>query len=494
MNEMKETDVRQIDEIKCDTEKPSEEAPVETAKAAKAVVWYTFGSVLLKGIAFLTTPIFTRILSKADYGAYSNIATWSSLISIFATMELSASMLRARSEFKNDIYRFMFSLMPFGNLFTVALYVLACVFMNDVSRITSIEPIYIHMIFITLLFTPATTMLMTHFRFQYRYQLSTVISIGSSVAHIAVSIGLVFALSNKLLGRSIGHFAVSAVIGLACYLILFAKGRRVKVSYWKYAIKISFPLTLHLLSMYILSQSDRLMITAIRGNEENAMYALAYSCGVILSFLWSALNSAFSPIIGDTLTSGNYQYTRKMTAPYLAVYIVPTFFLMLVGPELVFIMGGESYMEAVYAIPPVVAGSILQYMYTLYVNIEQYEKKTWGVAFGTVIAAATNIGLNALLIPIMGYIAAAYTTLFCYMLLFLVHFTLVRFMKKAHYYNTKIVFGIAALVLLFAAGSTLLYMHTVVRLVLSGCYVVLILWLLFKYKSMIIGLFRSKKV
>ena len=467
--------------------------PIDTSKAVKAVVWYTFGSVLLKGIAFISTPIFTRLLSKSEYGAFSNITTWASLITIFATMELAASMMRARTEFKVDIHRFMFSLLPFGNLITGLMYIAACIFMDDVTKWLSIDSIYIHMIFISLLFTPATTIIMTHLKYRYKYKLSTLISIGSPVLNTAVSLILVLSLENKLLGRSVGYFIVPTIVGLICYIYLFVSGKGIKISYWKYAIKISFPLTLHLLSMYILSQSDRIMITKICGEEQNALYSLAYSCGVVLSFLWSALNSAFSPIICDALDTNDYHYTQKMTLPYLAVYIVPTFMLMLLGPELVYIMGGEPYMEAKSVMPPIVVGSILQYMYTLYVNIEQYEKKTWGVAVGTTIAGLANIVLNAWLIPIFGYIAAAYTTLFCYILLFVIHFLLVKRMKRDKFYNTKIVFGFALLAILFSFASQILYSFMIVRYIISAVYIVLILIAIIKKKNAIIGLFKSNK-
>ena len=467
--------------------------PVDTSTAAKAVIWYTFGSILLKGISFISTPIFTRLLTKEEYGAFSNITTFASLLTIFSTLELSASMFRARTDFKDDMHRYMFSLMPFGNLITGALYILVCIFMSDIERIFSIDSFYVHLIFVNLIVSPATTMITTYLRYLYRYKLSTAISIGSAVLNVVVSLGFVLALENNLLGRTFGNYIVSIVIGLICYVYLFVKGRRVKASYFTYAIQITFPLVFHLLSMYILGQSDKLMITSICGNEANALYSLAYSCGIVLSFVWASLNSAFSPIIGDSLAAETPEYTRKMTFPYLAIYVVPTFLLMLLGPELVLIMGGESYAEAVYVIPPVVAGSVIQYTYTLYVNIEQYDKKTWRVAFGTTLAAATNIGLNAIFIPIYGYIAAAYTTLVCYLILFIIHFTSVKLMKKTHYYNTKAVFAIICLALIMLITSTVLYFVPVVRYIVSGLYMILVAFLLFKFKDKIISLLRPKK-
>ena len=75
---------------------------------------------------------------------------------------------------------------------------------------------------------------------------------------------------------------------------------------------------------------------------------------------------------------------------------------------------------------PVAMGCVCQFMYTLYVNIEQYKKKTVGMAIASVTAALINYALNALFIPKYGYIAAAYTTLFGYLVLFIIHMLIVK--------------------------------------------------------------------
>ena len=39
--------------------------------AVKAGLWYTIGNIALKGCAFLSLPIFTRLLSTNDFGIYN---------------------------------------------------------------------------------------------------------------------------------------------------------------------------------------------------------------------------------------------------------------------------------------------------------------------------------------------------------------------------------------------------------------------------------------
>lgn len=43
----------------------------DNKKVIKAGIGYTVGNYLLKGLSFITIPIFTRIMSTSDYGLYN---------------------------------------------------------------------------------------------------------------------------------------------------------------------------------------------------------------------------------------------------------------------------------------------------------------------------------------------------------------------------------------------------------------------------------------
>ena len=58
----------------------------------KASLWFTVCNILQKGISLLTTPLFTRLLTTYEYGNCTIFYSWYSLISIFATLNLSAGV------------------------------------------------------------------------------------------------------------------------------------------------------------------------------------------------------------------------------------------------------------------------------------------------------------------------------------------------------------------------------------------------------------------
>ena len=49
----------------------------------KASLWYTVCNVINKGLALLSTPIFTRIMTEEQYGTFSVFQSWYSILIIW---------------------------------------------------------------------------------------------------------------------------------------------------------------------------------------------------------------------------------------------------------------------------------------------------------------------------------------------------------------------------------------------------------------------------
>ena len=61
-------------------------------------------------MSFITTPIFTRIMSVEEYGLVAQYNSWLKIITIFATLSLAAGVFQvAMNEFRDDRNRYTFS-------------------------------------------------------------------------------------------------------------------------------------------------------------------------------------------------------------------------------------------------------------------------------------------------------------------------------------------------------------------------------------------------
>ena len=120
-------------------------------------------------------------------------------------------------------------------------------------------------------------------------------------------------------------------------------------------------------------------------------------------------------------------------------------------------ISNNSYWIAKYVVPPIVLGTLAQYFYTNYVNVEIFCKKTSIIAMGSCLAALINYILNYAFIPRFGYIAAAYTTFASYIVLMLMHYIMVRFVLKEQVYDDLYMF--AAMLVMTLIGITYLLLY-----------------------------------
>lgn len=464
----------------------------KTRVVIKAGIWYTLSSFLTKGVAFITTPIFTRLLSSNDYGEYNNFVAWAGIIAIVATMEMHATVNRARYDYDN-LDGYLSSVAITGTLVTTALWGIVQLFPEFFCNFFSMEMPYINLLFITTMVSPALQLFQARNRINYKYKTYVALSFGSALLSTLVSLGLVILMQDKLAGRIIGHYGTVFIIDLLVYTYIIYKGRQFKWSECKYALLICIPMIPHLLSKYILNQSDRIMIKQFCGASDTAFYSLAYNCAMIPIMLATATNIAWSPWSSEKIHEEKYGDVRKASYYYILLFYCVVLGIFVLGPEVILILGGKKYAEAVNVLPPVVMGAAFQFLYNLYVALEQFAKKTVGMAFGTMAAALINIGLNWLLIPRYGYIAAAYTTLFGYACLLVIHFFLARRTGYSQAYDTRFIFGSVVALFLVMLGTLWLYTKpAVIRYCIAAIVITIVCVFAYQKREFLMSIVKKR--
>lgn len=161
-----------------------------------------------------------------------------------------------------------------------------------------------------------------------------------------------------------------------------------------------------------------------------------------------------SPVWGYGIRTndGYRELINVLAMDYVHLMTYAMVALILVGPEILKIFADQRYWEGMSIIPPIALANYMIFMYTMYVYIEHYYKKTVYITKNTLIAAGLNVILNFILIPKYGYVAAAYTTLASYFVAFILHS---RYAKKIEpdIYPLKMF----ALPLLHVGGAIILY-------------------------------------
>lgn len=463
------------------------------ASTAKIAFWYTVSNVLAQGMAAICTPIFTRLLTKTEFGQYSNFNSWMSILVIIVTLDFSTSIARAKYDFDERMEEYLSSIVIVGNVATTIAYLIIELNSAYFTKLFSMDMFYIRFLFIYLFFNPVFQYLKIKNRVYRRYKLFVLLSIVYAILQTVTSVILVIVMQDKLLGRISGTIIPVTILNIILWIYVVTKGKRIRWDCIKYACTISIPLIPHSLSGILLGNSDRIMITNICGAEQNAIYSLAYQISLLGNLIWTSMNQAWAPWLYDNMHAGDMEEIRKNSKIYLGVFVVLIIGMLLVSPELIWIMGGSAYYEARYAMPPIILGCAMQFIYGMYVNLEIYNKKTFTISVGTVAAAVLNIGLNSIFIPKYGYLAAAYTTLVGYFALFVFHYIIVQFTTKyADIYDRRFVFGIILFLNVFGFAVIVLYNYSILRYSVIVIYCVILVSMLWKYKDILMQLFKSR--
>ncbi|MCD8006092.1 MAG: oligosaccharide flippase family protein [Oscillospiraceae bacterium] len=413
-----------------------------TNKAIKSGTWYTISSVSVKAVLIITTPIFTRLMSTTDYGISATFSSWFTLLSVVCSLNLMYSVGRAKLDFPGKLDEFVGSVQLLALVFTLGVGLISCFFFKQVCSLLEMGSGLVIALYIYLLVYPAIQLTQAKFKYVYNYKGNIAIAVYTTLSTVAISLILVLLLKDQqALGKSLGAVISSVILAIGIWGLSLKRGWiKANYKYWKYALCISVPLILNSISLNILAQSDRIFITRFVGSHYTAIYSLAYNYAILINIILSAVNEAWLPWFHDTFFDGNTGLIRK-NVKYLVVF--GCWFgvgCIAIAPEAIALLGGSSYSEGVWAVPPVTIGIVCSFIYQQYEHIELHLKKTWYISVGTILAAVLNIVLNYIFVPKYGFVAAAYTTLFCYFVLMAIHHFVSRVILKIHLYDDKFMY------------------------------------------------------
>ncbi|MCR5609728.1 MAG: oligosaccharide flippase family protein [Lachnospiraceae bacterium] len=439
------------------------------SQPAKASLVFVVANIFQKGINFLMAPVNTRILESKDYGVVSLYDTWYAIISVVALLSLYEAVYGVGlTEFKNDRDVFTFSLLVLSNIATLLCSLIYVINPAWVRSALKLSDKLIMLMIIALLLYPALYFWTIRQRFEYKYKASATITISTSVMmSICSVIAVLTTKGNKAEAKVITNFAVICPVLVTLYIYIVTKAKfKLKVKYWWYSLKFTIPLIPHYLSLYLLDGSDKVIITKLIDSSATGIYEIACKFNSILIVIWNAINATLIPWTYECLEKKKYSDIKKVTTLIVLLTGGLCTCVSLVAPEAVKIIASKGYYDAVYAIPPLTMGLFLESIYYMFSNVEFYHKSTVFAMISTIVAATVNIGLNFLLIPKFGFVVAAYTTLFGYVIQTILHYINMRRCEKESVFNISFIVRYSLIIITFNILLTRIYPYTVVRYVL----------------------------
>lgn len=417
----------------------------------KASTWFLICSFLQKGISFITTPIFTRLLSTEEYGAFSVFNSWYSVLYIIIIMNLSAGVYN-QGLVKFDDQQKVYSSSLQGLVLSLVsawtvVYLLFHDFWNSLFSLTTVQMLaMLIMIWSTAVFN----FWAGEQRVKYRYKGLVILTIMTSLAKPIVGIIFVVHAEDKVTARILGLVLVE----LICYIWLFAaqmkRGKRFfDAHFWKYAFLFNLPLIPHYLSQILLNTADRIMISRLIGNSETGIYSVAYSLSQVMCMFNGALLQTITPWVFQKIKAKKVSDIKSVAYITLVSVAAVNLLLIAFAPEIIRIVAPKEFYDAIWVIPPISMSVYAMFSYELFVLFELYYEKRGFMMLASITASILNIVLNYIFIPKFGYYAAGYTTLFCYAVNALVHYLFMckvcrDCMNGAKVFSHRAILGISA--------------------------------------------------
>ena len=445
----------------------------------KATLVFAIASFATSGINYLTTPIFTRLLSGEEYGAVSMYNSCYAIVRVIASMTLifPGILNVGLYDHSENRWRYLSSMLGITSLCSAVLAILYGLFPGAFRSLLGLDHSLMVLMLLSCFALPATTMWTMKQRYEYRYKSTFFVSVGSAVLAQAVAVAAVMASEGHLdRVRLWSAGLVNMAVGVALFVLILRKGRVfVDLPLWKKTFLVAIPLIPHYLGGELLSSMDKLMIGNMVGKTEAGIYSLAAILSAIGILLWRALSVMFNPFVNARLGSREFGRIREAVKPLMLVVGVLCVIASLAAPEIIRVLATEEYLAGVYVVPPVAAGIFIHAMYDTFAAVSFFHKKSTRIMTATVTAAAVNLVGNYLGIKAFGYIAAGYTTLLSNLVLTAMHYRSARLIEPQEIYDPRFSLRSVALVTAGCLLCNLIYPFLAVRYALVAALLVF-LW------------------
>lgn len=390
----------------------------EIRRMLKHALVYGGGIVVSKAVGFIMVPLYTRLLTPADYGLLELLTRGAEVAAIVLTLGFSTSVLRFYYDVKSEQDRnaVASSALVFSALVALAATVPLAAFAERLSLIflgTPDHRVFVLLLVYANLFELTSVVPMALLRAREESALYTAVSIARLVLGLGLNIALVAVLRMGVLGVLVSGLVSGALT--AIWLVALSV-RRTGLAFSPAKIKpmllYGLPLVPATLGMFILHSADRFFLSAYAGLDQVGLYALAYRFAMLLPVLvlqpWGL---AFMPTVFSVSErpEATLVYSRALT--FLTV--IATWFALgmsILTKDALRILATPAYLDAARPLPLIVFSFVFLGMQGIFEIGIHLRKVTVFRLVNVASAAAVALLLCRVLIPPYGMMGAAWAT------------------------------------------------------------------------------------
>lgn len=371
---------------------------------------YTAASIISKLFAVALLPLYTRYLTKADYGAAE--VMFAAIVSVSIVVRLGTIEALLRFYYKDDEDPARVVATSFATLFWVSTGValVALPFAKPISEALLDESapdlarIAIGGLWVSTMFE----YLLTLFRLEERARAFFVTTMLSVLSAIGLTVILVVGAGEGARGLLLGSY-----ISGACFVLGLIWIHRRRLSLWidrkllRRLMRFGLPTMPAELSLYLLNFVDRIIIVRTLGLAEAGLYSLAVKFAQGVNVLVRGFQLAWPPL---AYSIRNDDDARRAYAVVVTLFAAGCAFFVsgmwLLSRWIVRALAAPEFFGSYKAIGLIATGVTLYALYMVLVVILGRTGRTEFNFPATAAALAANIALNLALVPSLGIVGA----------------------------------------------------------------------------------------
>lgn len=390
----------------------------------KDSVIYAIPALLSRGISIFLVPLYTRVLSAADYGSFDLLIAFSSFVSLVVALEISQAVARfyTGTEDKNYKVSYASSALWFTVFCYLVFSVVALAFSKPLSVFVMGRDGLVHIFQLGILYISLNaifSLVQNQFRWELKgknYAIASLLlsfssALGAVVLAYFMKLGLFGLVWGLILGTMIG-----TLYGLwnlrTSYRLQFDMARVREM------LVFSVPLVPAGLAVVASIYIDRIMISYLMTIDDVGLFGVGVRLASIVGLLMVGFQGALTPLV--------YTYHRNPETPAHLAKIFryfSAFALLLCAGVSIFakdilkFMTSPEYYSAATVVAFLAPAALLAQMYIFAPGIG-IAKKTHLMIWINLSGLVVSVLLSWFLIPLYGIEGAGVSTLISYIFVF----------------------------------------------------------------------------
>lgn len=371
-------------------------------------------------VSFLLLPLYTSLLTTAEYGRYDLLNTISIFLIPCITLLMEEGMFRFLIDAKTDKEKGeVFSITTMTTTISFLVWSILILIVGSIIK----YPYTIYLI-LYLLASILSSLAGSSARGLGKFKIYSLFCFLSSFFNIVLNILFIAVFKIGITGLFISYIVANSLVSLWLlykinyYKLINFKGINKKKT--KEMIKYSFPLVPNSISWNAISLTDRLLITNILNDGMNGVYSVANRFPTIINTCYSYFNISWKESASKVVDKEDKNEFYNSVYINLRHFLICVSILLIAFLPFVFnLLIKNAYREAYNYIPIMVMNVYFANLSNFSSGIFSAYKDTKILATTTIVAALINFLVGFIFIRKIGLYATILATLISYIVIFI---------------------------------------------------------------------------